>query len=146
MEQRQNCSLRMIGGETSLTVPWLRLWASTLGSIPRWGVKTPHAVWCSQKKTQKKNSSWLNLIWRIVQDMFCLKLVLHTDCWDSIFIWKPLPTYISLCDIALINLNAFDLMSNWVIELTVLQFFQFEGVLWNSLSSLVAFLVYQNNE
>ena len=37
---------------TSLLVQWLRLHASTvggMGSIPRWGTKIPHAVWCSQK-------------------------------------------------------------------------------------------------
>ena len=39
-------------GGTSLVVQWLRFHSSTagsLGSIPGWGTKIPHAVWCSQK-------------------------------------------------------------------------------------------------
>ena len=38
---------------TSLVVQWLRLHASNtggLGSIPGWGAKILHAVWCGQKK------------------------------------------------------------------------------------------------
>ena len=56
MEQRQNCSLRMIGGETSLTVPWLRPCASTgggTGLISGWGTKILHATWLGQKKNIK---------------------------------------------------------------------------------------------
>ena len=40
-------------GGTSLVVQWLRFWASNVGdvgSIPSWGIKIPHAMWCSQKK------------------------------------------------------------------------------------------------
>ena len=38
---------------TSLVVQWLRFWASNVGDaglIPGWGIKIPHAMWCSQKK------------------------------------------------------------------------------------------------
>ena len=41
----------MVG--TSLVVQWLRFWASNVGDaglIPGWGIKIPHAMWCSQKK------------------------------------------------------------------------------------------------
>ena len=40
---------------TSLAVWWLRLRASTAGgagSIPGWGTKILHAVWCRQKKKE----------------------------------------------------------------------------------------------
>ena len=42
---------------TYLVVQWLRLHASTardVGSIPGWGTKIPHAMWCSQKVKKKK--------------------------------------------------------------------------------------------
>ena len=38
---------------TSLAVQCLRICTSTAGgtgSIPGWGTKVPHAVWCGQKK------------------------------------------------------------------------------------------------
>ena len=39
---------------------WLRLWVSTaggLGLIPAWGTKILHALWHSQKKISKSNST-----------------------------------------------------------------------------------------
>ena len=46
---------------TSLVVQQLRLWASaagTMGSIPGWGAKIPHAVWCTQEKKSLSYMSW----------------------------------------------------------------------------------------
>ena len=44
---------------TSLAVQWLRLQASTaggVGSIPGWGNKIMHDVWCGKKKKKKINT------------------------------------------------------------------------------------------
>ena len=43
--------------QTSLGVQWLRLCTSNAGgagSIPGWGTKIPHAVWCVQKQKRNK--------------------------------------------------------------------------------------------
>ena len=45
---------------TSLVIHWLRLHATNaggMGSIPDQGSKIPHAVWYSQKKKTKQNTT-----------------------------------------------------------------------------------------
>ena len=44
------------GKQTLLVAQWLRLHASNargIGSIPGHGTKSPHAVWCGQKRKKK---------------------------------------------------------------------------------------------
>ena len=55
---------------TSPVVQWLRLHASAAGamsSIPRWGTKVPHAMWCGQeiKKREREREQLLLLLKRL---------------------------------------------------------------------------------
>ena len=43
-------------GGTSLAVQWLRLHTSNArgaGSVPGWGTKIPHTLWCSQNEIKQ---------------------------------------------------------------------------------------------
>lgn len=76
----------------------------------------------SLRKVSGEVETSVNLTKRIVSDMVSMKLAPYSDCWDTVFVWKPL---FSICGIVLVNWNALDLMSSWVFELTALHFFQF---------------------
>ena len=70
---------------TSLTAEWLRLHISNAGdmsSIPGWGTKIPHAMWCGQNKEKikkkKKNNKKITCKMKATGQTFSAKKCIYT--------------------------------------------------------------------
>ena len=107
---------------TSLVVQWLRLHTTNIGSlglIPDWWTKNPHATWCSQKIYIKITLPILEFY--VQEALFCTWLLpLSAISVRFIHIVECFSTFSLLCSISYHKLKNPFLCSIWIPNLTQL--------------------------